>query len=206
MTTATLEKQKVKEPQTQDEAPLDSFHWTVDAFYKAFDAGALGQDKRLELIHGRIIKKMPPGPHHCYLADAIAAMLRAALEPPLLVREEKSIRIAFDGEPIPDITVVRGAREDYRDKYPTPAETALVVEVSDSTADYDLGEKALRYAQAGIKEYWVVLVKEDSIVVHRKPSQEGYEEVSRLSGGNTLSALILPEAVWTINALLGKED
>ena len=69
----------------------------------------------------------------------------------------------------------------------------------------DLGEKAMQYAQGEVSDYWVVLVKEDAIVVHREPSQEGYQNVTRLMGTDALSALALPEIVWTVDALLGKE-
>ena len=128
-------------PAPADHRPEEDRHWTVEEFYRAYDAGEFGYSGRLELIQGRIIEKMPPGPHHSYLADAVAHMLRVAMEPPLLVREEKAIRIAFDGQPIPDISVVRGRRADYGEQHPTPEDVALLVEVSDTTAAYDLGDK-----------------------------------------------------------------
>jgi len=78
------------------------------------------------------------------------------------------------------------------------------VEVSDTSAAYDLGEKALLYSQAGITDYWVVLVNEAAIVRHRQPTSEGYQQVTRLAGADTLSPLVVPEAVWTVNALLGR--
>ena len=81
-----------------------------------------------------------------------------------------------------------------------------MVEVSDLTAAYDLGEKAALYAQAGIADYWVVLVNEAAIVVHRKPTLGKYQNVTRLMGTNRLSPLALPEAVWTVNRLLGEEN
>ena len=180
-------------------------HWTVDEFYRAYDAGEFGYSRRLELIQGRIIEKMPPGPHHSYLADVVAHMLRVAMEPPLLVRDEKAIRIASDSQPIPDISVIRGRRTDYQDRHPSPKDVALLVEVADTTDAYDLGETALLYAQAGIADYWVVLVNEVAIVRHRVPTPEGYQEVTRLAGADTLSPLAAPEAVWTVNALLGRE-
>jgi len=179
-------------------------HWTVEEFYRAYDAGEFGYSGRLELIQGRIIEKMPPGPHHSYLADAVAHMLRVAMEPPLLVREEKAIHIAFDGQPIPDISVVRGRRADYGEQHPAPEDVALLVEVSDATAAYDLGEKALLYAQAGITDYRVVLVNEAAIVRHRQPTPEGYQEVTRLAGADTLAPLAALEVFWTVGALLNR--
>lgn len=204
--TATLERPSTEEKTISALLPERDaeFHWTVDDYYKAYDAGVFGHDRRLELIQGRIIEKMPPGPQHCYLADAVAHMLRTALEPPLLVREEKAVHLAFDTEPVPDITVVRGARADYQKRHPAPEEVALVVEVSHTTVVYDLGGKANLYAHAGIADYWVVLVSENAVVVHRDPTPSGYSIVTRLAGEETLSPLALPEAVWTIDTLLGR--
>lgn len=207
MATALLDKQEVEEAEAaKGEKGQVLYHWTVDAFHKAYDAGVFGYATRLELIQGRIIEKMPPGPCHSYLADAVAHMLRVALEPPLLVREEKAVRIAFDGQPIPDVTVVRGTRAEYQQKHPTPEDVALLVEVADTSGDYDLGEKALLYAQTGISDYWVVLVNGAALVRHRIPTPEGYQEVARLAGADAISPLELPEVVWTINALLGREE
>jgi hypothetical protein len=50
-----------------------------------------------------------------------------------------------------------------------------------------------------------VLVKEKVLAVHHEPSPEGYKEVIRLSGEDTLSLPTMPEAAWTVNALLGEE-
>lgn len=181
-------------------------HWTVEEFYHAYDAGEFGYSKRWELVQGRIIEKMPPGPRHSYLADAIAHMLRVALEPPLLVREEKSVHLSIDTELVPDVSVVGGVRADYLDHHPMPEEVAVIVEVADTSAAKDLGEKALQYAQAGISDYWIVLVNEAAIVRHRQPSPEGYQDLVRLTGEDTLSLLALPEVVWTINDLLGRTE
>jgi len=96
-------------------------------------------------------------------------------------------------------------KEDYGSQHPTPEDVVLLIEVSDTTVAYDIGGKALLYAQAGIRDYWVVLVNEAAIVRHRGPSAEGYQEVVRLAGADTLSPLAKPEAVWTVSALLETE-
>ncbi len=191
-------------PRPAEEQAAGDRRWTVEEFCRAYDAGVFGQSKRLELLRGRIVEKMPPGPRHSYLADSIAHMLRVALEPPLLIREEKAIRIAFDGQPIPDVTAVSGERADYQERHPTPEDVALLVEVADTTAAYDLGEKALLYAQAAIRDYWVVLATENAVVRHRQPTPGGYAEVIRLAGQDTLSPLAAPDAVWSVDALLGR--
>ena len=210
MATALLEKQGVKEwdvstQAADDETGPPEYHWTADAFVKAFDAGVFGHDVRLELIEGRIFEIMGQGSRHSTLASVIADMLRDAARKRFAVREEKPVQIAADSQPIPDILVLEGRQTDYNDHQPAPEETALVVEVSVTTVEFDLGSKALQYARAGIREYWVVVERESVLVVHREPAQEGYKNVVRLSGADTLSPLALPELAWTVNALMGKE-
>lgn len=207
MATALLEKRDAKWPEAaQAEAGPVPYHWTVDTLYRALDAGVFEHPERLELIHGEIIEHMGQNPPHSSLASEIADMLRAAFPSRHAIREEKPIHIASDGEPIPDVCVVVGKQSDYRDHHPAPQDVALLVEVADSSVAYDLGEKALLYAQAGVTDYWVVLVNEATFVRHRGPALEGYKEVTRLAGGDTLSPLAAPEAVWTVNAMLGHEE
>jgi len=105
-----------------------------------------------------------------------------------------------------DVVVIIDRGADYRERHPGPDDTVLLVEASDLTADYDLGEKALLYAQAGIGDYWVVLVNEAAIVRHQGPTAEGYQQVTRFAGGDALSPLAMPGTVWTVNALLGREE
>ncbi len=183
--------------------PEDVF-WTVEEFERAASAGEFADSGRLEIIHGRIREKMPEGGRHTGLRRRIARRLTAALEPGSFVCEECPLRIAFDGEPIPDVMFTR--EEDYGDRHPTSADVVLLIEVADSSVENDLGEKALLYAQAGIVEYWVVLVKDSAVVVHRQPSPQGYQDVVRLTGADTLSPLAMPEAAWTVNDLLGRAD
>jgi len=191
-------------PPPAEKRPEEDRHWTVEEFQRAASAGAFSDPGHLEIIHGRIREKMPEGGRHTGMRRRIARLLRVALEPSSFTCEECPLRIAFDGEPIPDVMFTRN--EDYGDQHPTPEDVVLLIEVSDTTAVYDLGGKALLYAQAGITDYWVVLVNEAVIVRHRTPTPEGYKEVTRLVGADTLSPLAMPEAVWTVDALLGREE
>ena len=177
--------------------------WTTEEFYHAAAAGEIADPDRLELIHGRLIRLMQ-GQRHANLRSRVSRRLRRALDPPLFARDENPLHIAFDGEPVPDFMLTY--QEEYEGRHPFPEDVALLVEVADSSADIDLGEKALLYAQAGIADYWVVLAEAQAIVVHRGPTAEGYREVTRLAGSETLSPLARPEVIWTVERLLGRED
>ena len=206
MATALLEKSDVVRPKIE-KAEIDPvpYYWTVDPYYRAYNAGVFEDPKRLEFIHGRIIRKMPQNAPHASLRQRLSRRLRASMEPAFLVMEESPLRLALDGEPVPDLFVVTGTEKSYEKQHPTQAEAVLVVEVSNTTIDFDMGEKALLYSQSGISDYWVVLVNEVAIVRHRAPTPEGYQEVTRLAGIDRITPLTAPEAVWTVAVLLGAE-
>ncbi len=189
-------------PRPAAEQQSEDRHWTVEKFYRAAAVGEFDDPDQLELVHGRLNRIMQ-GDRHANLSSRLSRRLRRALEPPLFARDEKPLHIAFDGEPIPD--VMFNYQEEYEGRHPFPEDIALLVEVSDTSLAYDLGEKALLYAQAGIMDYWVVLVNDPVIVRHREPTSDGYQKVTRLAGAETISPLVAPEAVWTVSALLGGE-
>ncbi len=207
MATALLEKQDIKRLDTAEgETGPILYHWTVERFYRAANANVFDDPGRLEVIQGRIMEKMPTGPLHTTISYDLAERLRETFGAGYLVREERAIHVAFDGEPLPDVALVRGKSSDYRAGHPTPDRVSLLIEVSVTSVEYDLGEKALLYARAGIADYWVVLVNEAVLVRHWEPTPEGYKEVRRLAGADTLSPLAAPNVVWTVNALLGNGE
>lgn len=187
------------------EQEAKDYPWTVDALYQALNDGLLEDPKRLELIDGRIVRKMPQSPVHTFLRRRFGQLLRDGMTG-FVVMEESPLRLALDGEPVPDVFVTRGSDRDYEQRHPTQADAVLVVEVSNTRVNYDLDEKALLYAKSGIADYWIVLVGEAAIVRHRQPATAGYGEVTRLEGKDMLSPLALPTAAWMVNALLGREE
>ena len=190
-------------PRAAEQRPEEDRHWTVAEFHRAAAAGAFTDPDRLEMIHGRLVRLMQ-GERHANLRVRVSRRLRRALDPPLFVRDENPLHFASDGELIPDLMLTY--QEEYVGRHPEPDDVALLVEVADSSVDYDLGEKALLYAQAGIGDYWVVLVNDAAVVRHRTPAPEGYKDVTRLTGTDTLAPLAAPEAAWTVNTLLRRAE
>lgn len=185
---------------------IRDYRWTAPMFYRALDAGAFGLWPKVELIRGRLVEHPGQTPRHAYTVAHMGDCFRDVLEPALQVREHCPIAISDDTHADTDILVIVELGREYEERHPGPDECLLLVEASDLTAEYDLGEKAALYAQAGIADYWVVLVSEAAIVVHRKPTLEKYQNVMRLTGTNRLSPLAMPNVAWTVNRLLGKED
>jgi len=96
-------------------------------------------------------------------------------------------------EPEPDIVLLdRPAGELNRN--PVPSDIALVVEVSETTLDHDLGPKARLYARAGIVDYWVVDIQGGRVYQHRGPEAGGYTAIQVYEDDAGLSPLARPEA------------
>src|ERR1700678_623537 len=72
-------------------------------------------------------------------------------------------------EPEPDIIVLNRDFLNFRSANPSPQDLHLVVEVADTTLNFDLTTKAALYARAGVADYWVLDVNGRRLIVHREP-------------------------------------
>ena len=128
--------------------------------------------------------------------------MQRLFEPQFIVREGKPIRLSNDTEPLPDIAVVRGANEDYELRHPNAGDAILLIEVADTTADYDTGEKVRMYARFGVNDYWVTLINRRELLVFRNPTLEGYESLVRLTEADAIAPLAAPHITISVCDLL----
>ena len=150
---------------------------SIEAYQALGEMGHLG--KNAELLYGVVFTKMPKSPLHASIATRLFKLVRkAASEETYVVRSEQPITCAkSSSEPEPDVSVILGSEADFWSSHPTTAE--LVIEVAVTSEDYDRN-KALAYARAGVKEFWIVVVNEKLVEVRTVPSEQGYEQVERL--------------------------
>ena len=138
--------------------------------------------RRTELIRGIVIEKRSKSPLHCSIAKRLYDAIARLLPKGFVVRREDPLTFA-DSEPEPDIAVVCGAESDFFQAHPTTAE--LVIEVAVSSAVLDR-ENASLYAEAGVKEYWIVLGPERRVEVYRQPENGRYRERLQIGSDGTL--------------------
>ena len=138
--------------------------------------------RRTELIRGIVIEKMSKSPLHSSLGKRLYDTISALLPAGFIVRREDPITLA-DSEPEPDISVVRGSEAEFRAAHPTTAE--LVIEVAVSSPALDR-ENASLYAEAGVKEYWIVLGIEQRVEVYSLPESGRYQHIHVLGANDTI--------------------
>jgi Uma2 family endonuclease len=132
------------------------------------ESGVLTENDRVQLIDGWIIEMPPIGPMHGASTILTDRVIERVLPPGWHLRAQLPITLD-NGEPEPDIVVARRDVRDYLKHHPGPKDIALVVEVADSTLQFDRNEKATLYASAQIVEYWILNLIDRQLEVHREP-------------------------------------
>ena len=167
--------------------PPASRLFNVDEYYAMAQAGILGEDDRVELIAGEVVVMSPIGSRHAGCVKAFAGLLFRAAGRHAIISVQDPLRLGDSAEPQPDLAVLAWRVDSYRSRHPEPRDTHLVVEVADSSLDFDREVKLPLYAGHGIPEVWVVDLRAGLIEVHRSPGPDGYAESSAHSGSDLLA-------------------
>jgi Uma2 family endonuclease len=200
---SVLEKSDVR----RDPPPFPVYRFTVAEYEELMRIGFLDEDSNVELLEGCIVPKMPKYPPHDSRIDLLIHWLIRNLPDGWIVRVQNSI-VTADSVPEPDVAVVRGQPGDYDDRHPTGADTALIIEVADSTVRSDRAKAAI-YARAGVPEYWIVNLQDRQIEIYSQPRGRGAKRAypaPEVHKGSAELQLILdgdPVGVLTPKQVLG---
>ena len=158
---------------------------SVESYHRMYELGVIPEN--VELIRGSLIEKMSQSPLHASIVELLREHLVNLLVGKWIVRQEKPLTLA-DSEPEPDVAIVRGSRREFLSAHPTTAE--LVVEVSISTERLDRAKLEI-YAEAGVRECWLLLAEERIIERHSDPQAGLYRQVARATFPATLESTVI---------------
>src|SRR3982751_4737539 len=148
--------------------------FTVDEYERMIEVGLLGEDERVELLEGRIVKMSPKGIRHAVANDRANKCFFKLLGDRVIVRNQNPILLDDAAEPEPDLVLATPQEKEYSDHHPTPPDSLLVLEIADSSLSIDRNYKSRLYAAAGIIQYCVLSLKGGELEDYRDPSQDGY--------------------------------
>ena len=177
----------------------------LDVYHGIADLGLLGPSDKVELLDGLLVKIMTKGQSHFVVVYLLVEAIEKVIADGWFVLKEDPVALPAGptrhaSEPEPDVTVVRGAIRDYLKRKPEPADTALVVEVAESSLREDRA-KLIRYAQAGIPAAWLVNLQDRTIEVHTGASSpSGYRDVLVYGEGDEVPVMIDGREVGRIAA------
>ena len=169
--------------------------YSLEEFFKMGELG-LFKDQRVELIDGEVIVLPPQGYKHSGEIALLNERLRDALVARAVVWVQSPLILDSVGKAYvePDISLLRPPSEQYRQRFVTPADVVLVIEVSVSTLETDRLEKLELYAKNGIPEYWIVNVEMRQLEVYREPEGKIYRVKLTLREDQSIAPLEFPDA------------
>jgi Uma2 family endonuclease len=177
--------------------------FTVDDYHRMGQTGILLRDDRVELIDGEVVAMTPIGPRHSANIDRANRALVMLMADRAIVRVQSSVRLNRYNEPEPDLVLLRPQADFYASRIPGPADILLIIEVAESSADYDREVKAPLYAGAAVPEYWLVDLNTRRLVCYSVPANGAYQTIRHHSAGESVPPALLPACPIAVSDLLG---
>lgn len=169
--------------------------------------GILGAGDRVELIAGEIVEMPPIGdPHKGSVTFLQRFFERHLADGQAIVMVQQALAIVPNSMPQPDLLLLRYRSDFYRHRANYPDDALLAVEVADASLRYDRTTKLSLYANAGVREYWIVDVNGKAIEVYREAAEDAYASVRVARGKETVAPNAFPDCSTSVNDVLGLES
>lgn len=177
--------------------------FSVEEYHRMAEAGILTEDDRVELIDGEIVQMTPIGRRHMAAVDCLTRRFVQGCGDRAIVRVQGTVRLGRHSEPQPDLLLLAPRPDFYRNADAGPRDVLLLVEVAETSLDYDRTTKVALYGRAGIVEYWLVDLAGRQIDVYRTPSAEGYRDVQRVTRDRQVAPAAFPELTIAVDDVVG---
>jgi Uma2 family endonuclease len=178
------------EPALTEARPI--FRLAVDAYHRMIDAGIFNEDDRVELIDGELRAMPPINPDHAGKNNRLNRLLTLRAGADALVAVQNPLTLSPRSEPEPDLMLLRARGDFYEGANPTPADTLLVIEISDTSLRYDREVKVPLYAAHGVPEVWLIDLRHRRLELFRDPGPDGYRQILRPDPSQVVAPLLLP--------------
>jgi Uma2 family endonuclease len=183
--------------------PVQTQHrFSIGDYHRMAETGVLRPGKRVELINGNIIDMSPIGPFHGGVVKRLSRLSNLEAKGRWTVSTQDPLRLDEFSEPEPDVMLLKPASDDYTSRHPQADDVFLVVEVADSTIDYDRDQKLPAYGRARIAEVWIVNLNEFIVEVYREPNFTGYSSKAILRIGDKAYPQAFPDLITNLAQLL----
>jgi Uma2 family endonuclease len=165
--------------------------------------GILPAEKNYELMRGEIIEMSPIGKRHAACVKRLSHALNRQLDDSIIVSIQDPIQLDDYSEPQPDVALLRFRVDFYSESLPMSADVLLVVEVSDTTLDYDRQFKLSAYARAEIPEVLICNLPDGQLEYYAQAADGAYQTTRILRRGDRLTLACMPGAAFDVDTILG---
>ena len=162
--------------------------FTVEDYHWLTEKGFFAEDDRVELIRGQVVQMAAKGTaHEVCLNRLLKVLIKGFADDRAIVRCQSPIVLFDNSEPEPDFSIVQYREDEYLTAHPAATDVILVIEISDSSLDYDRATKTPLYAEAGIYDYWIFNLQQNILETYCEPYQNNDGEF-----GYRMKRIVLP--------------
>ncbi|MEG3876396.1 Uma2 family endonuclease [Microcoleus sp. herbarium7] len=177
--------------------------FTVQEYHLMGEAGILGEDDRVELIEGEIVQMAAIGTRHASCVKRLLRQFSVIPHDQAIIGVQDPIQLNEHTEPQPDVVLLQFRLDYYETAHPIASEVLLLVEVSNSTVDFDRDVKVPNYARSAIQEVWLWELEINCLEVYRCPTANGYTSMQKFERGEMVAPLTFPEFEVSVDFILG---
>jgi len=167
----------------------------------AIETLGLWDQERLELVEGELISKIGKRRPHVNASTLLMGWLVQVFGCQF-VNPGAPVDVAPEdnptNEPEPDLIVLKRDQDQFPSANPGPEDLQLVVEIADTSLNFDLTTKAALYARAGIPEYWVLDCAGRRLLVHRDPQSGVYASIVAYGEHESVAPLAAPHGEFRV--------
>lgn len=172
--------------------------FTVKQYHQMIEAGILTENDRVELLRGEIVEMAAIGRRHAACVRRLIRLFSQRLSDRVLVDAQDPVELGNTSEPQPDIALLQLRDDFYEARHPQVEDVLLLVEVADTTIEFDREVKIPLYAESGISEVWLVDINEQCLEVYRQPLSDSYQIIQKYYRGQSLTIQAFPELSFTV--------
>lgn len=176
--------------------------FSLEDYHRMIASGIIGEDDPVELIRGEIVSKMPVGQLHVAVVNRLTQLWVNQLMGAAIVSVQNPI-VLPDSEPEPDIAILDPRVDYYASAKPTSVSVRVLIEVADTSLEYDREIKLPLYAQGAIADFWIVNLSNSVVEVYRQPNGSAYDRIVHFKRGELISPQAFPKIVLPVDAILG---
>lgn len=172
-------------------------------YHRMAETGILSEDDRVELIEGEVLTMAPIDSRHAACIGRFTEILSRLSDLDAIVWVQNPILLDERTEPEPDVALLSRRGDFYSGQHPVPTDVLMVIEVADTSIEYDRRVKLPLYAWSGLPEVWIVDLSAETIEIHSRPVTGEYREALLAKRGETLKSKTISGLELAVNEILG---
>ncbi|MFN5895575.1 MAG: Uma2 family endonuclease, partial [Dolichospermum sp.] len=150
---------------------LEEYHQLTEIGFFKEDDSCARRRHHIQLINGELIEMVSKSRAHETCLRNLLRELPKMIGDRGTLQSQAPITIPPKSEPEPDFAIIKNRDDNYLSSHPQGTDILLVIEVADSSIDYDQKVKIPLYAKAGIVDYWIFNLLDNCLECYSEPYQ-----------------------------------